>query len=100
MHYIPDSARELLQETAPGELAADGEKNFHYKSAPIYLLTAVVGSLFLADVVLGVIGKPEWLAWREPFGFRLALIAALLGSVRILYQTVDGLFDGRVGADL
>lgn len=101
MHYVPDSARELLQESAPGEFqAGDEARNFHYRSAPIYLLTAVVGALFLADVVIGMIGDPAWLKWREPFGFRLALLSALLGSVRILYQTVDGLFDGRIGAGL
>lgn len=100
MHYIPDSARELLQETAPGDQRDRGEQNFHYRSAPLYLLTAVVGALFFADVILGLIGDSAWTSWRAPFGTRLALLAAVLGSIRILYQTVDGLFDGRVGADL
>ena len=46
MHYVPESAREFLQDdtssvgTVPSE-----EVGFHYRSAPIYLLTAIVGLL-------------------------------------------------------
>jgi len=34
------------------------------------------------------------------FGYRLALLAAVLGGARILYHTLDGLLSGRFGADL
>ena len=98
-------------------------RSFHYRSAPIYLLTAIVGVLLLADVALSVVGTSviepavgriadsysspaaadTWsklFAARTVFGFRLALLAAVLGGARILYQTLDGLLSGRIGADL
>ena len=101
MHYVPESAREFLQErTSDAQALAGPERSFHYRSAPIYLLTALVGSLLLADVILGVIGDSAWLEYREVWGFRLALVAAVLGGARILYQTLEGLFEGRIGADL
>ncbi len=113
MHYAPESPREFLPEA--GANSAGRVENFHYRSAPIYLLTAVVGILLLADVALGIVwGVPgtspaiapnaDWwsklLATQTLFGFRLALLAAVLGGARILYQTLDGLLSGRIGADL
>jgi len=99
MHYVPESARELLPDDL-GDAGADRERSFHYQSAPIYALTALVGLLLAADLLLSLIGDPAWLAYRTPLGYRLALLAAVAGGARILYQTLDGLFDGRVGADL
>lgn len=113
MHYAPESPREFLPEA--GSNSGSRVENFHYRSAPIYLLTAAVGVLLLADVALGIVwGTPgtsptvspnaDWqsklLATQTLFGFRLALLAAVLGGARILYQTLDGLLSGRVGADL
>ena len=113
MHYAPESPREFLPEA--GSNSGSRVENFHYRSAPIYLLTAAVGLLLLADVALGIVwGTPgtsptvapnaDWqsklLATQSLFGFRLALLAAVLGGARILYQTLDGLLSGRVGADL
>jgi Cu+-exporting ATPase len=40
------------------------------------------------------------LASQTLFGFRLALWAAVLGGARILYQTLDSLLSGKIGADL
>ncbi|HLQ46068.1 MAG TPA: HAD-IC family P-type ATPase, partial [Planctomycetaceae bacterium] len=119
MHYAPESSREFLPEQ-PGVSSDDlNSRSFHYRSAPIYLLTAVVGALLLTDVALGVVwgsttGTPsaatpvapsvDWwsklLTTRMLFGFRLALLAAVFGGARILYQTLDGLLSGKVGADL
>ncbi|NOX55956.1 MAG: cation-translocating P-type ATPase, partial [Planctomycetes bacterium] len=100
MHYVPESAREFLPQDAGHPPPEAETPSFHYQSAPIYLLTVVVGLLLLADVVLGLLGDPAWTQYRTLFGFRLALIAAVLGGARILYQTLDGLFEGRIGADL
>jgi Cu+-exporting ATPase len=106
MHYVPDSARDFLPDGAAqrtgsglpgGRLSATG---FHYQSAPVYFLTLIVGALLAADLVIGLFADPAWSAYRAPFGFRLALLAAVLGGGRILYQTLDGLFEGRVGAEL
>ena len=74
--------------------------NFHYQSAPLYLLTAVVALLLFADWTIssGITGVGPSKA--TVFGFRLALLAAIVGGSRILYHTLDGLLSGRVGADL
>ncbi|MBW3540530.1 MAG: heavy metal translocating P-type ATPase, partial [Planctomycetes bacterium] len=99
MHYVPESAREFLQED-PAARADSRSWSFHYRSAPIYLLTLVVGFLLLADFVIAAVGDAALLEYRRLFGFRLALLAAVLGGSRILYQTLENLFEGRVGADL
>src|SRR5262245_54672935 len=99
MHYVPESSRALLEGEAAGAGSGSPEKpGFHAASAPLYILTAVVGLLLLGDVLAGSL--PEWAAWQKLFGFRLALLAAVLGGARILYHTLEGLFAGRVGADL
>ena len=103
MHYCPESCREFLDETPVGGSADDVGRSFHYRSAPIYLLTVTVATLFGADILIGLLedsGITTWSRYRELAGFRLALLAAVLGGARILYQTLEGLFEGRVGADL
>ena len=104
MHYIPESAREFLQDDPVGRSAdSAAERGFHYRSAPIYLLTLIVGLLLAADLVIGALGTAEvsaWAEYRSLFGYRLALLAAVFGGARILYQTLESLFDGRVGAEL
>ncbi len=103
MHYVPDSARDFLPDDAAhrsGSVDGRSATSFHYQSAPVYFLTLLVGSLLAADLLIGLFADPAWAAYRSPFGFRLALLAAVLGGGRILYQTLDGLFEGRVGAEL
>lgn len=97
MHYVPESAREFFQEkpaTAQAEDAALADV------ASLYVLTAVVGLLLAADFLLGTMNLPgaEW--YHSPWGYRLALFAAVLGGARILYHSLDNLLAGRVGADL
>lgn len=98
MHYVPESAREFLPQDGIEE--ASDERAFHYQSLPVYALTLLVGLLLCVDWLAGLIESPGWLQWQTLFGYRLALLAALLGGARILYQTLEGIFDGRVGADL
>jgi P-type Cu+ transporter len=101
MHYVPESAQDFLTDEGPARnVPAQADFSFHYRSAPLYLLTLAVGILLAADLVVGFINDPIWAAYREPLGFRLALLAAVLGGARILYRTLEGLFEGRVGADL
>jgi P-type Cu+ transporter len=101
MHYVPESAQDFLpDERSTSSVAPQADYSFHYRSAPLYLLTLAVGALLAADLAIGLINDPTWAAYREPFGFRLTLLAAVLGGARILYRTLEGLFEGRVGADL
>src|SRR5262245_25007169 len=72
----------------------------------LYLLTALLGLLIALDLWPAFAnwepvrnwGLPKW--GREVFGFRIALIAAVLGGARTLYGSLEALFEGRVGADL
>jgi len=101
MHYIPDSTCEMLR----GDPTATGRpegSDFHYRSAPLYALTLVVAVLMILDWPAapgsGIV-VPAW--WpRDLYGYRLALLAAVLGGARILYHALDGLLSGRIGADL
>lgn len=72
----------------------------------LYLLTGLLGLLIAADVWPIAAG---WLAawgaslpsWsNEPYGYRIALLAAILGGARTLYGSLNSLFEGRIGADL
>ena len=71
----------------------------------LYLFTALLGVLLALDLLPAAAGwlggwgvTPPW--GRELFGYRFALIAAVLGGARVLYGALDRLLDGRVGADL
>ena len=73
-------------------------------NASLYALTTLLGGLLVADlwpVVAGWLdlGLPTWQA-RELFGFRYALIAAVLGGARVLYGAFEQLSAGKIGADL
>ena len=108
MHYIPESTCEMLR----GDPSSSGQANranFHYQSAPLYALTGCVAGLLAADWALSV-GGPSTAGTslaktaaglsNALFGYRLALLAAVLGGARILYHALDGLLSARVGADL
>jgi Cu+-exporting ATPase len=72
----------------------------------LYLWTAVIGALIAADIwplVAGWLSSwgidlPSWP--REIGGYRIVLIPAILGGVRILHQSFESLLEGRLGADL
>ncbi|HET6573864.1 MAG TPA: cation-translocating P-type ATPase family protein [Fimbriiglobus sp.] len=73
----------------------------------LYLLTAVVAGLLVADLwppladwlrTLGL-DLPSWRS-REVYGFRFALIAAVIGGAKALYGSLERLTEGKVGADL
>jgi len=117
MHYAPESPREFLPDAGANSAGDRAAENFHYRSAPIYLLTAIVGTLIFTEFAInvvwgfthgatsvGVTSDSDWWAKLRAtgtiLGVRLVRIAAVLGGARILYQTLDGLISGRVGADL
>jgi cation transport ATPase len=69
----------------------------HGDHRSLYVLTVVMGLLIGGDVVFGALG---WESWRAPGGIGLALVAAVLGGVRIVYGAIDALAHGRIGADI
>jgi Cu+-exporting ATPase len=75
-------------------------------STGLYLFTALVGGLLLADVLPLLI---DWLGswnpglptWSRSLGtIRFALIAAVLGTARHLFAAFDRIREGKVGSDL
>ncbi len=96
MHYVPESVCELLRSDPVRDAQQAARQEFHYRSAPLYVLTLLVGGLLLVDTIRsgGSLTLPLIL------GYSYALWAALLGGARILYHTLDGVAAGRFGADL
>lgn len=94
MHYIPPTLTEVV---APSE---QSESSPQFSPIPLYMLTALVGVLLGMDQVLAWINSPDWNVYRTLFGIKLPLLTAVAGGSRILYQTLEGLFEGRIGADL
>ena len=74
----------------------DGHRH-HDDHRALYCLTIVMGLLIGADVVFGGLG---WERLRAPGGVSLALIAVVLGGVRIVYGAIEALAHGRIGADI
>src|SRR5215813_9025132 len=72
----------------------------------LYLLTGLLGVLIGADawpIVARWIATwgPSLPSWsNELYGYRIALLAAILGGARTLYGSLNSLFEGRIGADL
>jgi Cu+-exporting ATPase len=72
----------------------------------LYLLTGLLGVLIAADLwplaanalASWGVSLPSWP--NKPYGYRIALLAAILGGARTLYGALNSLFDGRIGADL
>ena len=65
----------------------------------LYALTVFLGLILAADIVLWFgTGRQE--APPVVFGFRLAIVAAVVGGGRILYTSIESLLEGRLGADL
>jgi Cu+-exporting ATPase len=83
------------------------EHSFQQESrAGLYLLTGLLGVLIGADVWPAIarwiaLWGPTLPSWsNEPYGYRIALLAAILGGARTLYGSLNSLFEGRIGADL
>src|SRR5262249_18087580 len=71
------------------------------RTAALYLLTSVLFVLVARDLwpyVASAFDLP--IMSRESFGFRYALIAAVIGGDRVLYGSLERLFEGKLGADL
>jgi P-type Cu+ transporter len=74
------------------------------RNVALYVLTALLGLLIALDLWPQFVRWAGWSAlptWPETvLGWRIAMIAAVLGGARILYGSLEGLFEGKVGADL
>src|SRR5712671_350140 len=78
----------------------------HDSNLSLYLMTGLLGLLmgidlwpaFAAWSGAASLGLPTWP--REIGGYRIILIAALLGGARTLFSALEGLLQGRVGTDL
>jgi Cu+-exporting ATPase len=72
----------------------------------LYLMTALLGVIIAFDCwpVLAGWLREQGLAvpagFREIGGYRIALLAAILGGARVLYGSLEGLLEGKLGADL
>jgi len=104
--YRPDQMR-LGTPSRPHDHDGHGQAH-HHPSEPahdhdpdaerrwLWAVTALVGLLLLADLVLAALGSP----WRRPLGVPLALLAAVIGGGRVVYLALAALFEGTVGADI
>ena len=63
----------------------------------LYALTLFLGVLLGGEVVFGWLG---WESWRAPWGVSLAMIAAVIGGVRMVYGALEALLHGQIGADV
>ena len=88
------------------ELNTAGEPFRSDSPVGLYALTALVGGLLAADLWPLLAGwlrgqGLETVSWQqEVYGFRYALIAAVIGGARVLYNSLESLFEGRIGSDL
>lgn len=80
----------------------DGDRLAKHDSRPLYLMTALLGALIAADLLLGWAPVQSIFPQltNEILGFRLALIAAVIGGSRVLYLSLEVLLAGEVGSDL
>jgi Cu+-exporting ATPase len=73
-------------------------------NTPLYAMTGLLGVLLALDLFPRLGG---WMGWSlfagwplDINGWRFALVAAVLGGARIVYGSLQGLLEGRVGADV
>jgi P-type Cu+ transporter len=89
------------------EISHTEEGSSHESTASLYLLTAFIGLLIAADLWPAFAVWAAGYGWTLPTwpreiysGYRIALIAAVLGGARVLYLSLEALLQGRIGADI
>src|SRR5437879_9689656 len=77
------------------------------RDVSLYLLTALLGLLIALDLLpkfagwLGITALQNWLPeWFSDPRFRPAMLAAIIGGARILYTSLQGVIEGKIGADI
>lgn len=82
------------------EISHDESQLAAPKNAPLYVMTGLIGGLIGLDLLLQL-KIASFSAWPTGVGpYRFALIAAVLGGARIVYGSLQSLFEGKLGADL
>ena len=87
------------------EVSPAGDVFERSRDLGLYFLTALLAFLIGRDLA------PPALSWlgltdtfgpltREFLGYRFALLAAVIGGARVLFHSLEALFDGRLVADL
>ncbi|MEW4570839.1 cation-translocating P-type ATPase family protein [Tautonia sp. JC769] len=96
--YHPDDMQHLRAHAFEAAGAHDEHERHHRdEHLRLYLFTALLGVLIGLDLALWYLAPS---GWRAPWGVSLIWVAALVGSARIVYQALEALLKGRVGADV
>ena len=89
------------------EISHTDPTSSHESNASLYFLTALIGALIAVDLwpaFASWAGGYGWAlpTWPREFysGYRIALVAAVLGGARVLYGSLEALLQGRIGADI
>jgi len=89
------------------EFDATADPLVRRSAAGLYLFTAIAAGLLIADLIAPLTGFLQSLGLdvsldvpREFYGFRFALLAAILGGGKSLYNSLERLLEGKFGADL
>jgi Cu+-exporting ATPase len=76
---------------------------YQERNLPLYLLTGLVGLLIALDLWPGF---ADWagigVSWPQEIypGYRIALVAAIIGGARVLFHSFEQILEGKWGADL
>ena len=99
MHYTPPSVQAFLSQEE-----ADARSKRDPGPWPLYILMAVVGLLTVPDTLHQLTTLTYFQGWGIQLGadwsVSLTLLAAFLGGLRVVYVSLEGLFEGRLSADL
>ncbi|WP_169975061.1 cation-translocating P-type ATPase family protein [Tautonia rosea] len=96
--YHPDDMQHLRAHAFEAAGAHDEHEQHHRdEHLRLYVFTALLGALIGLDLLLWSLAPTNW---RAPWGLSLIWVAALVGSARIVYQALEALVKGRVGADV
>src|SRR5262249_54512593 len=85
------------------EISRADQVFYQERNLPLYLLTALIGSLIGLDLWPAF---ADWanigLIWSQEIypGYRIALVAAIIGGARVLFNSFEQLLEGKWGADL
>ncbi|QDV33161.1 cation-translocating P-type ATPase family protein [Tautonia plasticadhaerens] len=96
--YHPDDMQHLRAHAFEAAGTHDEHDRAHRdEHRRLYAFTGLLGTLIGLDLLLSSLAPS---AWRAPLGVSPVWVAALIGALRIVYQALEALAKGRVGADV